>query len=66
MQRILLLIIGLSFISNLDAQEFNYSMGIPDSPDTSIEKMKQKTTLITANYKSLGSSASLKKEKRLL
>ena len=61
MQRILFLIIGLSCISGLDAQEFNYSMGIPDSPDTSIEKMKQKTTLITANYKSLGSSASLKK-----
>jgi hypothetical protein len=36
-------------------------MGVPATPDTAIMSLKEKTTLITANYKSLGSSASIKK-----
>lgn len=55
-----LFIVSLFFISSSClAQE--YYTGIPETKDTSLEKMKQKTTLITANYKSLGSSASLRK-----
>ncbi|MGZ8544142.1 MAG: C1 family peptidase [Flavisolibacter sp.] len=60
MLRIFLLVF-ISFLSLLVAAQNDYSMGIPETPDTSLEKMKQKTTLISANYKSLGGSASLKK-----
>ncbi len=58
MLKYLLFCLAIFFFLNSSAQ---YAMGIPETPDTSLEKMKQKTTLISANYKSLGGSASLKK-----
>lgn len=61
MYKIFLALLSTFLLFDAGAQEFKYSMGIPESRDTSLEKMKQKTTLITANYKSLGASASLKK-----
>ena len=45
----------------LHAQDYIHAMGVPSTPDTAIMSLKEKTTLITANYKSLGSSASIKK-----
>lgn len=61
MRSLYFIFISFILVQQARSQEFTYAMGIPDSPDTSIEKMKQKTTLITSNYKSLGSSASLKR-----
>ena len=61
MYKIFLTLLSSFILIEAGAQKFIYSMGIPETPDTSLNKMKQKTTLITANYKSLGGSASLKK-----
>lgn len=38
-----------------------YMMGVPENNDSALLQLREKTTLIRANYKSLGSSASLKK-----
>jgi hypothetical protein len=61
MRKIFSLLLFCAMTVSGEAQEYIYSMGVPESRDTSLDKMKLKTTLITSNYKSLGSSASLKK-----
>ena len=51
----------LLVLLQLSSRGQTYMMGIPPGEDSMLLRFKEKTTLIRANYKSLGSSASLKK-----
>lgn len=63
-QKVVLACMGLVLCLTACAQpnnEFQFGMGIPDGPDPNYDLLPVKARLTTANYRAVGSSASLEK-----